>query len=123
MPSKETTQKKRLEDHIRMQALKRKLKNNPKWRKQKGVVIAEYNGDEVAVRVLDSFDTHVLTEEDFNKQEEAKEMPPANPEKEVKEKLDILNEILNLGKKVSKESYKEFYEIGERRDEDWESKH
>ena len=46
-------------------------------------------------------------------------MSPANPEKEIQEKLDILNEILSLGKKVSKESYKEFYEIGERKDEDW----
>lgn len=119
MPSKGIAQKKRLEDHIRMQALKRKLLNNPKWRKQKGVVIAEYNGNEVDVRVIDSFDGHVLTEEEFSKPEEAKEMSPSNPEKEVQEKLDLLKEILELGKKVSKESYKEFYEIGDRKDEDW----
>ncbi|MEC1759795.1 hypothetical protein [Schinkia azotoformans] len=50
-------------------------------------------------------------------------MSPSSPEKEVQEKMNILNEILNLGKKVSKESYNEFYEIGEHREEDWESKH
>ncbi|HHY73291.1 MAG TPA: hypothetical protein GX497_08705 [Bacillus bacterium] len=120
MPIKETAQKRRLNDYIRMQALKRKLKNNPKWRKQKGVVIAEYNGNDVSVRVLDSYDTQALIEENFcNNTEGELKMAPTNHEKEVQEKLDILNEILNIGKKVSKESYKEFYEIGERKDEDW----
>ncbi|MCQ6282932.1 hypothetical protein [Bacillus sp. EB600] len=40
-------------------------------------------------------------------------------DKQVQEQMDFLEEILELGKQISKESYKEFYEIGERRDEDW----
>ena len=54
--------------------LKRQRKNNPKWRKQKGVVIAEYNGDEVAVRVFDRLEYSRFNRRRIHKPEEEKEM-------------------------------------------------
>ena len=119
MPTKGAAQaNKRLEHHIRMQALRKKLMNNPKWRNQQGIVIAEYNGGVVAVRVVDKLDAHVLTEEDFNKSEEVVEMNPSEKKLTKAEKRELAMKLAGSAKFFSYEGLKESDRIANR--EDWE---
>lgn len=106
--------RKRLDEYIRLKAINKSLMKSPRFKGQSGKITVEieYNRDKVNV-------AEVFSEEQFDRKKEVNEVKPADREKEVQEKMKILEEIVKLGTQVSKESFQEFYEIGERRDEDW----
>ncbi|MGG3468528.1 hypothetical protein ABES02_13730 [Neobacillus pocheonensis] len=106
MPVKGAAQN-RVEEYIRMKAVQKHLRKNPKWINQKkGVLVVEYNGDKV--------DVQVLTEEEINKQEGADEMKPIKKALSIEEKLKILEELVGLSDRFSPEGVEETIRIANR---------
>ena len=108
---------KRLENHLRMQLLRKKLMSNPKWRNQKGIVIAKYNGGQLAVSVIDSTDTfeaHILTKEDFNHPGEVIEVKPDKKRLTVEEKLALSKKLAGSSKLFSNKGVEDAIKIANR---------